>query len=335
MAIFKNMLSGLILSILVTTGVQAVEPPPGDFGLEDCDAAYPSSNGNKLTTYQILCDQTLDVATNTTTSLAYPVSKKGTAYNTLCSLIGASPAIATYLQSTARHTIFAPTDAAFAKDPLLAQFLLNPAATNSSTELIGAMIQSLMEVHILEGTYLVSDLVCDAVYETLNLYSMEASQQFSKTKCRGLVSKPKQIGGGNTMESEQPTIGVPVDLFSTTEFTSQPTGTLFSRTQTTDGYFSSNVVGCNGVIHAVDNILIGASISGGGFDGSDSKSGKATKAGSPKKAGSSKKTGKKNNLIRKLSSETIASGDRQEHLEKRRLRLEALLQPSGDVQSLK
>ena len=131
---------------------------------------------------QILCDQTLDVSTNTPYALSKTVSKKSSTYTTLCALIGSSPPIATYLQSSARHTIFAPTDAAFAKDPMLAQFLLNPEATNSSTALIGAMVQSLMEVHILEGTYLLEHLVCDAVYENLNLYSMEASQQFSKTK---------------------------------------------------------------------------------------------------------------------------------------------------------
>ena len=76
MAILKNTLSALILSVLVATGVQAMEPPPGDFGLTACDATSATSggtvDGNQLTTCKLIVMERRHSSINTKQTSVVP-----------------------------------------------------------------------------------------------------------------------------------------------------------------------------------------------------------------------------------------------------------------------
>mmetsp|Transcript_21571 Transcript_21571/g.51113 ORF Transcript_21571/g.51113 Transcript_21571/m.51113 type:complete len:338 (-) Transcript_21571:245-1258(-) len=336
MVSLRNSFPAFLMSLALASGVQAdlVCPPTENLGVSTC--ANTSGNGNTFTTYGILCDKTWDGST--ATALTNTVTKTGATFSTLCGLLEAGPFITptgtvdliTYINTSGNlHTFFAPTDVAFTKNQAIVDYLSTLAlqTDSASIALYHAMVLSILQLHILPGTYLMDDLVCDCVYDTIDLTT--ALPQKSKTKCRGPVTAPKQIGPGNTAAAEQPTIGYPVNVFTGSEFSLAVTGSNFNRPETvTSSLFSSNVIGCNGVIHSVDNLLIAGDsefASVAGHSTSSMKSGKATK---DTKAGKSMKGGR-----RRAESQQTPE-DREENRERRRARLEALLEPSGDVQQL-
>jgi len=227
------------------------------------------------------------------------------------------------LQGASPLTVFAPTDAAFAKNPTL----ITEIDTLKTTNLFKyqELVLKILQLHILSGTYTLEDLECDGVYDTVNLATTRPDlAQKSKTKCRSSVSKAAQIGGGNIGATSQPMIGSPDGVFTAAEFPSalglDVTVQGFSRPTTVGGTFSANALACNGVIHVVDDVLLPGDLDellehGHGHSHSG-KSGKHGKSGK-----NSKKSSKRE---RELSG-------REENLKGRRHRLEALLKPNGEV----
>lgn len=210
----------------------------------------------------------------------------GATFSKFCDLINSGPFVVdggapidikTYINTGLNlHTIFAPTDSAFDSNPLYSMLVeLRNTGTPEALALYNKFVAQILQLHILPSTFLMEDLECDGIYDTLNLSALAQDQQYQKTKCRNAVTNPTQIGGGNTMEAEQPVIGQPINVFSASQFPLEATGGLFARRQTVKGEFSTNVVGCNGVIHTVDNILIPGDVA---VDGKSSKSGKAGKS---------------------------------------------------------
>eukprot|EP00534_Pseudo-nitzschia_fraudulenta_P011612 CAMPEP_0201210486 /NCGR_PEP_ID=MMETSP0851-20130426/180358_1 /ASSEMBLY_ACC=CAM_ASM_000631 /TAXON_ID=183588 /ORGANISM="Pseudo-nitzschia fraudulenta, Strain WWA7" /LENGTH=326 /DNA_ID=CAMNT_0047499291 /DNA_START=65 /DNA_END=1045 /DNA_ORIENTATION=+ len=326
MAWFKSSVFG---AFLLASGVRA----QSDLSLLTCDTSQSGGTyGNSLRTYEILCGKTSD-GSSISTSLTSD-------FTILCNLIDSGPFLTvdgtidlkTYLATgTNKHTIFAPTDAAFNKIQAVVTALADTKTTD--TLYYNSVVASLLQLHILEGTYLTSDLECDKVYETMNLFGTDEKDQFSKTKCRGAANTFAHIGGGNIGEDEQPTVGASNSAFPTSSFTNQVTGSTFSTTQTLAGQFSSNVVGCNGVIHVVDFPLLPGDVAFSPDGGYYTKSGKVGKAGKGKDNKGDKK-GKR----RELESTPYSAVDdstRQVDRENRRRRLEALLEPNGSIESTK
>eukprot|EP00536_Pseudo-nitzschia_multiseries_P010833 jgi/Psemu1/289316/fgenesh1_pg.347_\ len=339
MVSIKNSYPAFLMSLLLAQGVQA-DPAPGTFGLTTCDNT--GGDGNAYRTYEILCDKSYDSATTTSTDLSSTIAKSGATFTTLCGLLEKGPFVTTsgtidilkYIgEGVNRHTFFAPTDAAFNKNQLLVDELAKLALQTDAASVAAydTVVSAILQLHMLPDTYLLENLHCDGVYESLNLSGLSASMQYSKTKCRGPVSSPTQIGGGNTMQSEQPAIGSPVNVFAETAFTAAVTGTTFSYPATTTGLFAANVVGCNGVIHVVDNLLISGNMA---FtpDGEDGTTGSTTKSGKTGKATKSAKTKKAGRRLVVAEQQEPTEASRGESLERRRARLEALLEPTGDVQ---
>ena len=153
--------------------------------------------------------------------------------------------------STNEHTIFAPTDAAFAKiqstvDEVLALQSTNPVA-------FARIVVGWLQLHILPDTWLDTDFTCEEVYATINLSTSSIFNQRQKTKCKDGAAYFEQIGVGNIGDGDLPTVGFPVDVFTMAQFNTP--NTVLKKT--VDGVsFSSNIIGCNGVIHVVDTPLL-------------------------------------------------------------------------------
>lgn len=343
MASINNSFPAFILSLLLASGVQGVDvgPKANNFGLPSCTTT--NGNGNSYRTYEILCDKQLDQTTPfASNALTNTVTKNSAvSFSKTCALIDAGPFTVSkgpeidldsiLALGVDRHTIFAPTDAAWDNiGPIYSTIM---AMQLTDKVMFDNMVSQILQLHILPGTYLLDDLICDCVYEAYNLSGLSENTQYSKTKCRGAVSTPYQIGGGNTMSDVQPAIGSPISTFSASEFTFQATGSNFAYPRTITGQFASNVVGCNGVIHVVDNVLLPGDLA---FDSADGvRSGPSSGDKSGKVDGKATKSAKKGSS-RNLSPGKVAGDEasRTEELERRRHRLEAMLEPSGDVQPL-
>ena len=155
------------------------------------------------------------------------------------------------------HTVFAPTDSAFAK--------------------VDGMISNvnelrLLELHILPQARLTTDLRCGQTYRTINTLQDLRNNQRSKTRCVN-GSRTQQLGPGNTRNGMRPTIGIPNNVFYASEFSGQDFFKL--RVDPSGGaaktdVFSEDVIACNGVIHVVDEVLLPGNMndfSGPGYTG--------------------------------------------------------------------
>jgi len=299
-----------------------------------------------------LCDK--DPATgNAITTNAIP--KAGASFTTLCTLLESGPWTTNFGQidlidfigtDANEHTIFAPTDAAFAEiqgvvDAVLALQTSNPVQFDN-------IVSNWLQLHVLPDTFLAGDFICDDTYDTLNLSGNARNLQMQKTKCRGQANTFTQIGGGNVGSTDQPTVGLPAGIFNVDNFNNIDN----FPTTTVDGTISSNVIGCNGVIHVVDSVLRpGGLISpyneyysyygakGGNYGakgGNYGAKGYGTKAYGKGKAGKGDKTAKYELVFNRLLEEnTPADTDPETDRENRRARLEALLvDANGNIDSL-
>mmetsp|Transcript_16097 Transcript_16097/g.40358 ORF Transcript_16097/g.40358 Transcript_16097/m.40358 type:complete len:340 (-) Transcript_16097:298-1317(-) len=249
----NNVISAFLASVLLVSGVQGQT----DLTLVACDStAVGAERGSKFTTYEILCGKD-----SSDTALASVVTTTGATFATLCTLIDLTPVttsygntidIKTYLDTDANeHTFFAPTDAAFAKIQDDVDDLV--ATCNSGTEQLecGNIVSSWLQLHILPDTFLYEDLDCDETYDTLNIANNAIADQRQKTKCRGDAFTFDQLGAGNVGQSDLPTVGSPTGVFTLTEFATN----TFTKVTTDLLTVSANVIGCNGVIHVVDEVL--------------------------------------------------------------------------------
>jgi len=342
MSSFKNAFVAFFVSILLTSGVQGENPPASSIDFETCiyndDGTVGETNtdanlvGNKLRTYEILCGTTAaGVDFNTDDSNGPVTLDSSTSFTTLCDLIDETPDILEYIgEGVNGHTIFAPTNAAFNKDPALLAALQVPANIIKR--------QKYLQLHILVDTYLTTSLECDEIFYTLNLDGVHYTQQRSKTKCAG-VARSYQIGGGND-DGNLPEIGKPINLFDADEFQYAATGDTFAlRTTITGDQFSADAVGCNGVIQVVDNVLL----PGGTNSGKSGKSGKGEYGkGDYGKGGKSSKSEKRRELVDDNADNRIEDHEAIENdgnyrvmaYENRRRRLEALLEPNGNIELL-
>lgn len=210
----------------------------------------------KTKTDEILCGED-----STGTAVGAAITSTGATFATLCQLIDLSPVttsygnaidVKTFLDTeTNKHTLIAPTDAAFAKIQDDVDDLI--ATCNSGTEQLecGNIVSSWLQLHILPDTFLLEDFVCDATIDTLNIANNAIADQRQKTKCRDEAFTFDQIGAGNVGQSDLPTVGVPTGVFTLSEFKSN----TFTKVTTDLTTVSSNIIGCNGVIHVVDEVL--------------------------------------------------------------------------------
>jgi len=198
--------------------------------------------GSQRRTYGNLCAGTK--ADGTSGSSDDVGSRIGHPFNKFCNLIDRYPNVQALMATgNSPHTIFAPTDAAFAKvDGLL----------NRVDE------QRLLELHILPQARLTRDLRCGQTYRTINTQQDRRNNQRSKTRCVS-ADRSQQIGPGNTVNGLKPTIGQPPNIFTRKEFEGQTFFDLiFNDGASSDEQetFSQDVISCNGVIHVVDEILL-------------------------------------------------------------------------------
>lgn len=167
-------------------------------------------------------------------------------FRRLCDIIDNNPNVLALMSTgNSPHTIFAPTDAAFAK----------------VDGLIGRVSeQRLLELHILPQARLTRDLRCGQTYRTINTNQSRRDNQRSKTRCIS-AARSQQLGPGNVVNGLKPTIGVPQDVFRVDAFESQNQFLVNVNFQENDNSnnretFSQDVISCNGVIHVVDEVLL-------------------------------------------------------------------------------
>jgi uncharacterized surface protein with fasciclin (FAS1) repeats len=200
--------------------------------------------GNERRTYGNLCSGSLAFG-STATETPIP-SRNGDPFRRFCDLIDRYPNVQNLMATgNSPHTVFAPTDAAFAKiDGLLGR----------------VDEQRLLELHILPQARYTRDLRCGQTYRTINTQQDRRNTQRSKTQCV-TADKTQQIGPGNTVNGLNPTIGNPNNIFPRESFQNQD---FFDVTyigtdvadDLEDDFFAQDVTSCNGVIHVVDEILL-------------------------------------------------------------------------------
>ena len=207
--------------------------------IDDTNITFYFSDGN-------LCAGTLDAAdTGGTATDKALVSRIGHDFRVLCDLIDDNPNVKALMATgNSPHTIFAPTDAAFAK-------------VNGIISRIND--QRLLELHILPQARLAKDLRCGQTYRTVNTNQSARDRQRSKTRCVS-AARSQQLGPGNMVNGLKPTIGVPNNIFRKSEFSSQDNFVLNVNEDQTAAAdretFSQDVISCNGVIHVVDEVLL-------------------------------------------------------------------------------
>lgn len=351
MAGIKNSFPAFLAAICLASGVVA---QTSTLEVDTCgatDNANGVTDGNSLTTFELLCG-TRDgdgVGTDTVNILT------GDSFSTLCTLAGSGPfttvdgrtidlaAVLTASDGVVPHTIFAPTDSAFDKVPELVNLvneLIAGTPTTAEQQRYDNIVANWLQLHVLGDYFLSSDFTCDDTINTVNLATTVIGNQKQKTKCRGQANTFAQIGGGNVGTIDQPTVGSPAGIFDADSFIDDP-ASLTSVT-TTDGGISSDIVGCNGVIHVVDNVLLPGYTSYYGpyygYYGS-----KGTKGYNYNYYGKSKgKVGKGDKTAKyasfygeRLLSEAKAENNREADRENRKARLETLLiDANGNTEAL-
>lgn len=202
------------------------------------------TRGNERRTYGNLCSGSLPFGD---TSTATPIAaRNGDPFKRFCDLIDRYPNVQSLMATgNSPHTVFAPTDAAFAKiDGLLSR----------------VDEQRLLELHILPQARYTRDLRCGQTYRTINTQQDRRNTQRSKTQCIS-AGKTQQIGPGNTVNGLNPTIGNPGNIFNRETFQFQDffdvsVGGVDATDDIDEDAFSKDVTSCNGVIHVVDEILL-------------------------------------------------------------------------------
>lgn len=248
----KNLITASLATFLLVSGVQGQT----DLTLLACDpAATGAERGSKLTTYEILCGKKTD-----DTAIGEAVALTGATFGTLCTLLDSGPWVTSdsevidllsYFSETPvnEHTFIAPTDAAFAN----IQSLVDSVLATEDTDILAFnnIVSSWLQLHILPDTYLLKDFECDETIDTLNLGSSRIADQRQLTRCRGDAFTFEQIGAGNVGDTSQPTIGSPSGVFTLGNFAANG----YTKVTTDLTSASSNIIGCNGVIHVVDEVL--------------------------------------------------------------------------------
>lgn len=211
-----------------------------------------SCNVKKLD--EILCGQQEDGS-----ALGNVIALNGATFTQLCQLLDSGPWVTSDSETidllahigtgANQHTFIAPTDAAFAN----IQSTVDSVLALQSTDVLAFnnIVSSWLQLHILPATYLIEDFVCDDTIDTLNLGSSRMADQRQLTRCREEAFTFDQIGAGNVGDSSQPTIGSPTGVFNLADFATN----AFTKVTTDLTTTSSNIIGCNGVIHVVDEVL--------------------------------------------------------------------------------
>jgi len=225
---------------------------------------------NSQTIYSLLClnrQEILPPATEATT-----INDISPNFSTLCTLLNQTSEVKNLLNNTSsRLTFFAPANAAFVG--------VNTASFTP------AQIKAILQTHILPNPKLTTDLPCGECQCTMEGGGLCRTR--TRTVCT-TAGSAYQVGGGNTGPGgvqEFPRIGQPLD--ATTAFSLENTGDtnkpwgagndniILGNNQ---GYFSENAVACNGIIHAVNKIIMpgvgGNNQQCGGYGGKGSKGGK-------------------------------------------------------------
>jgi hypothetical protein len=226
-------------------------------------------------------------------------------FTQFCALIDSTgfESFKTLLTSTTQFsTVFAPIDSAFTPPlPILTEEL-----------------KRLIELHIVGDPLTLDSLICDETISTINF--LGDGPQLQKTKCI-TGGQPFQIGGGNKGKENWPQIGSTsaTRVFPSTEFTDPITPFNTDAVDPTLLFTGSNVVSCNGIIQVVDKLLRPATESR-----SRSKSGKSMKGSK----GS-------DDFHRELETDNDNDNKRSsDSLQRRKRRLEALLEPNGNIEQL-
>lgn len=190
MASIKNSFTAFLAVFLLASGVEA----QSTLTLSTCDdnsALEDGKRGSSLRTYEILCDKDADG-----TAITNIVTKTGATFETFCALLESGPwtlstgevldLIDFIGEGVNEHTIFAPTDAAFAEIQSLVDAALDLETTNPSA--FDNIVPYWLQLHILPDTYLASDFTCDDTYDTLNLSGRATGSQKQKNK----MQRPSQ-----------------------------------------------------------------------------------------------------------------------------------------------
>jgi uncharacterized surface protein with fasciclin (FAS1) repeats len=250
MAIFNRSSFALVLSALISSSVYG----QSSINFQPCGATTDlrtdaqngdfsnNQSGSQRRTYGNLCSGTQD--TGSTANDIDITSRVGHPFRRFCDIIDRYPNVAALMSTgTSPHTVFAPTDAAFAKiDGLISR----------------VDEQKLLELHILPQSRLTRDLRCGQTYRTINTQQDRRSNQRSKTRCIS-AARSQQLGPGNVVNGLKPTIGVPGNTFNAEQFGSQNNFVLTENPNAEANAketFSQDVISCNGVIHVVDEVLL-------------------------------------------------------------------------------
>jgi len=255
MAIIKRSSFTLVLSALLSVSVYGQSSiqydscafPNGDTvtGTGSTESTGTNNAGSRRRTFGNLCagNPPYSGFPDTGTGNQIP-SRDGFPFQTLCDMIENNDNIKTLMAfGNSPHTIFAPTDAAFAKvSGLLARVDKN----------------RVLELHILPQARLTRDLRCGQTYRTVNTLQNRRDNQRSKVRCVS-AGRSQMIGPGNVVNGLKPTIGVPGNNFFVEQFPTQREfvvnvndGAATNERDT----FGQNVISCNGVIHVVDEVLL-------------------------------------------------------------------------------
>jgi len=214
---------------------------------------------NSQTIYSILCLDRQDPAVD-------PTGYTNSNFKTLCSLLNQTSEVKNLLNNTsAGITFFAPADTAF--------------VVQNTTGFTPAQLTAILETHILPKPKLLKDLPCGECQCTME--GGGPCRTRTRTVCPN-AGNTYQVGGGNTGPGgvqEFPEIGQPlgptqVFLNSGGEWGAGNDNIILGNNQ---GYFSENAVACNGIIHAVNKIImpgVGGNQQCGGYGGKGSKGGK-------------------------------------------------------------
>eukprot|EP00751_Fragilariopsis_kerguelensis_P044875 CAMPEP_0170994892 /NCGR_PEP_ID=MMETSP0736-20130129/11230_1 /TAXON_ID=186038 /ORGANISM="Fragilariopsis kerguelensis, Strain L26-C5" /LENGTH=252 /DNA_ID=CAMNT_0011420869 /DNA_START=99 /DNA_END=854 /DNA_ORIENTATION=- len=200
---------------------------------------------NSQTIYSLLCQNKLEVTAAKPDP--FTTTKISPNFTTLCGLLNSSSQseVKNLLDNTsARITFFAPADAAF----------VGVDTTGGDPD----QIKAVLETHILPNPKLLKDLPCDECQCTIE--GGWPCRTRTRTVCT-TADSTFQVGGGNTGPGgvqEFPEIGQPLgptQVFLNNGGYWGPGNNNIIRTNE-EGRFSEDAVACNGIIHAVNKLIM-------------------------------------------------------------------------------
>eukprot|EP00535_Pseudo-nitzschia_heimii_P000537 CAMPEP_0197174816 /NCGR_PEP_ID=MMETSP1423-20130617/1199_1 /TAXON_ID=476441 /ORGANISM="Pseudo-nitzschia heimii, Strain UNC1101" /LENGTH=365 /DNA_ID=CAMNT_0042623805 /DNA_START=27 /DNA_END=1124 /DNA_ORIENTATION=- len=256
MTVIEKGFSFFIVALLIACGVEAQSEINFETCLSGSAATATASAGNVLTTYELLCSDTL--SPNSPHTFVHLCSLLSTGVITKSD--GTEVNFETILSATTDeekgHTLFAPTDAAFEAIGLDVVEALLDADSTVDAQIRNDLIARWMELHVLSANYLLEDFTCNGNLLAYNPSDTAAQQQVQKTRCAGPAGTFEQIGGGNVGELDQPTVGSPAGVFNQEFFpnTNNPVTMVLTPDADDSSKFgaSSNLITCNGVVQIVD-----------------------------------------------------------------------------------